>query len=363
MIGQFDTYQSPFCFSPPNHFNASAGQNFIDVQGAAGTFLRCAANHWVELKARFLSVHAEQMSRPSSSPIYYNSSPRSKRPLRPRSPNVHFWTLEDRMKLIKSRNASQRRSISPHVSRRSTTPDLGVLHVHYARQHAHGEVYDEYDCGESSQKRKRAVIGIRDVNKTTQEMLPFVRRRQSYECSYNERQPQWSSGTEGFVKTQVDSIVDHKMADVRDEYCFQSNATPGFSISGDSTSTKRVIDGEPPNHARGVPRMFEKVLASKKTTDPRRRPRPAIVDIDMTAPQDLPSASHHRPSRDICKARRIHRNQSASTNEANKPLEPEVIQAVEPMQTTSDLMREIFGDGEVDDADSVLSMIRYLNIM
>lgn len=225
-------------------------------------------------------------------------------------------------------------------------PDLKVLHAHYARQRMHGEAFDEYECGESSPKRKRAVIGIRDVNKTSRDMLPFVRPRYSYDHSYDERLPQWSPGVQGLMDSHIDAIMDHKMADIKDGCWFQSNATPRFSIGADSTSMNRVVHG---NFC--VPRMFERALASKKTTDPRRRPRPT-VDVDMTAPQELPPASRHHPCRDMYEAGPIHRNKSS-----------EVVPASEPMQTTADLMREIFGDGEVDDADSVLSMIRFLNIM
>ncbi|KAG1889220.1 hypothetical protein F4604DRAFT_1915082 [Suillus subluteus] len=340
MIGQFDTYQPPVCIFPQIHD--------IDAQGAPGPSLRYAANHWAELKARFLSVHAEEMPWTLSSPTCYPSTPRQRRPLRSRPQNTHFRTLEDRMKRIQSRATLQRRSASPNLSRRSTTPDLKVLHVHYARQHMHGEAYDEYECGESSPKRKRAVIGIRNVNKsgTSRDMLPFVRPRCSYECSCDERQPQWSPGVQGLVDSRSEAIMDHKMADVSDESCFQSNATPGFSIGAYSTHMNRVVYGD-----SVVPRMFEKALAFKKTSDPRRRPRPT-VDIDMTTPQELPSPSNHHPCRDIHKAEPIHQNKSS-----------EVVQAPEPMQTTADLMREIFGDGEVDDADSVLSMIRYMNIV
>ncbi|KAG1746805.1 hypothetical protein EDB19DRAFT_1687576 [Suillus lakei] len=360
MIGQFDTYQSPVFFSPPNYgIPASLGQGFIDAQGAPGPLLRCAANQWVsytpknsrwlliyhwqaELKARFLSVHAREMPGTLSSPTYYLSSQRSKRPLRSRPQNTQFWTLEDRMKRIQSRATFRRRSASQNRFQRSTMPDLKVLHTHYARQHMHGEAYDQYECGQSSPKRKRAVIGIRNENKPTREILPFVRPRNSYQCSFDERQPQWSPDVEGLVDSQINVIVDHEMADVRDESWFQSNATSGLSISADSTSTKRVLDG--------VSRIFEKAMASKKTTDPRRRPRPAMVDIDMIA--DLPSASHHRPCRDIYQAGHIGRNESSGG-----------IKASEPMQTTADLMRETFGDGEADDADSVVSMIRYMNIL
>jgi hypothetical protein len=148
------------------------------------------------------------------------------------------------------------------------------------------------------------------------------------------------------MDSHIDAIMDHKMADVKDGCWFQSNATPRFSIGADSTSMNRVVHG---NFC--VPRMCERALASKKTTDPRRRPRPT-VDVDMTAPQELPPASRHHPCRDMYEAGPIHRNKSS-----------EVVRASEPMQTTADLMREIFGDGEVDDADSVLSMIRFLNIM
>lgn len=250
------------------------------------------------------------------------------------------------MKRIQSRTTLRRSSIPPNLSQRSSMPDLKVLHAHNARQRMHGEAYDEYECGESSPKRKRAVIGIRDVNKTSQDILPFVRPRYSYNHSYDEQQPQWSPGVQGSVNSHIDAIMDCKMADVKDEYWFQSNATPRFSIGADSTSMKHVVYGD-----FGVPRMFERALTLKKTTDPRRRPRP-MVDVDMTAPQELPSASRHHPCRDMYEAGPIHRNQSS-----------EVVPASEPMQTTADLMREIFGDGEVDDADNVLSMIRYLNIM
>lgn len=251
------------------------------------------------------------------------------------------------MKRIQSRATLRRRSASPYLSRQSTTPDLKVLHTHYTRQHMHGEAYDEYECGESSPKRKRAVIGIRDMNKTTRDMLPFVRPRYSYECSYDKRQPRWSPGVQSLVDSQIDAMVDCKTADVRDESWFQSNAIPGFSIDADSTSMKHVVYGD-----FRVPHMVDRALTSKKTTDPRRRPRPTKVDIDMTAPQELPSASSHHPCRDLYEAGPIHRNKSS-----------EVVQTSEPMQTTADLMREIFGDEEVDDADSVLSMIRYMNII
>lgn len=250
------------------------------------------------------------------------------------------------MKRIQSRATLRRSSVSPNHARQSKMPDLKVLHAHYARQRKHGEAFDEYECGESSPKRKRAVIGIRDVNKTSRDMLPFVRPRYSYDHSYDERLPQWSPGAQGSMDSHIDAIMDHKMADVKDECWFQSNATPRFSIGADSTSMNRVVYGN-----FGVPRMFERALASKKTTDPRRRPRPR-VDIDMTAPQELPSASRHHPCRDMYEAGPIHRNKSS-----------EVVPASEPMETTADLMREIFGDGEVDDTDSILSMIRYLNIM
>ncbi|KAG1777303.1 hypothetical protein EV702DRAFT_1102255 [Suillus placidus] len=231
-----------------------------------------------------------------SSPTCYPSTPRPKRPLRPHSQNAHFWTLEDRMKRIQSRATLRRRSASPKLSRRSTIPELKVLHAHYARQHMHGEAYDEYEGGESSPKRKRAVIGIRGMNRTTREMLPFVRPRYSCQCSHDERQPQWSLGVQGSVVSRINAIVDHEMADVKNESWFQSNATPGLSIGADSTSIKRVV-----NDDFGVPRMFERALASKKTTDPRRRPRPT-VDIDMTAPQEIPSASRHHPCRDTHEA-------------------------------------------------------------
>jgi hypothetical protein len=250
------------------------------------------------------------------------------------------------MKRIQSRATLRRSSVSPNHARQSKMPDLKVLHAHYARQRIHGEAFDEYECGESSPKRKRAVIGIRDVNKTSRDMLPFVRPRYSYDHSYDERLPQWSPGVQGLMNSHIDAIMDHKMVDVKDECWFQSNATPRFSIGADSASTNRIVYCN-----FGVPRMFERVLVSKKTTDPRRRPRPT-VDIDMTAPQELPSASRHHPCRDMYKAGPIHRNKSS-----------EVVPASEPMETTADLMREIFGDGEVDDADSILSMIRYLNIM
>ncbi|KAG2034301.1 hypothetical protein BDR03DRAFT_965299 [Suillus americanus] len=259
--------------------------------------LFCNMHRQAELKARFLSVHAEEIPWIPSSQICYPSHPRPKHPLRSRPQNMHLRTLEDRMKRIQSRTTLQRKSASPNLSRRSTTPDLKGLHAHYARQHTHGEAYDEYECGESSPKRKRAVIGIRDVNKsgTSRDMLPFVRPRYSYECSYGERQPQWSPGVQGSVEPHIEAIVDHKMADVSDEHRFQSNATPGFSIDANSSSMKRVVYGD-----SGVPRMFEKALASKKTSDPRRRPRPT-VDIDMTAPQELPFASNHHPCRDMYK--------------------------------------------------------------
>ncbi|KAG0697795.1 hypothetical protein DFH29DRAFT_944654 [Suillus ampliporus] len=239
------------------------------------------------------------------------------------------------MKRIQSRTASRRRSPSPNLSRRSTTPDLEVLHVH-------GEAYDEYECGESSSKRKRAVTGIRDVKKTTREILPFVRRRHSYECSYDEQPMQWSPGVKGLVDSQMDVAVDHKTTDVKDESCVQ---IPGSSISV----------GVPPESL--IFRIFERMLASKKTTDPRRRPCP-VVDIDMI---DLPSASGHLPCRDMC-GERPHYNKF--TNEANES--PEVIQASEPMQveTTDDLMREIFGDGEEDDRIfDVLQAIKHLRVM
>ncbi|KAG1809956.1 uncharacterized protein HD556DRAFT_1316920 [Suillus plorans] len=258
----------------------------------------------------------------------YPSILRSKRPLRPRSQNTHFWTLEDRMKRIQSRATLRRKSASPNLSQRSTIPDLKALHAHYARQRMHGEAYDEYECGNSSPKRKRAVIGIRDVDKTSLEMLPFVRPRRSYQCSYGERQPQWSLGVQSLVDPHIDAIVDYEMVNVKDESWLQSNATPRFLIGADSTSMKHVVYGD-----FGVPRTFERRLASKKTTDPRPQPRPTVtmVDIDMIAAREPPSTSHHR-------------NKSS-----------EFIQASDPMETTADLMREIFGDGEVDDADSVLS--------
>ncbi|KAG2091491.1 uncharacterized protein F5147DRAFT_779959 [Suillus discolor] len=328
MIGQFDTYHSSVCISPPNHG--------IDAQGVPGPLLRYATNHWAELKAKFLLVYAEEMSWTPSSQTCYPSTPRSRRPLRARSQNAHFWTLEDRMKRIQSRATLQRKPASPNLSRQSTIPDLKVLHAHYARQRMHGEAYDEYECGNSSPKRKRAVIGIRGVDKASREMLPFVRPRRSYQCSYGKRQPQWSLGVQGLADPRIDAIVDHEMVDVKDESWLQSNARPRFSIGADSTSMKHVVYGD-----FGVPRMFERGLASKKTTDPRPRPRPTItmVDIDMIATREPPSTSHHR-------------------NKSSK-----FVQAPEPMQTTADLMREIFGDGEVDDADSVLSMIRSMNIM
>ncbi|KAG1825448.1 uncharacterized protein BJ212DRAFT_1474833 [Suillus subaureus] len=314
MIGQFDTYQSPVCISSQNHG--------IDTQGASGPSLRYTANHWAELKARFLSFHAEEMPWTPSSPTCSPSHPRPKHPLRSRPQNRHFRTLKDRMKRIQSRTTLQRSSASLNLSQRST-PDLKILHAHYARQLMHGEAYDEYECGESSPKRKRAIIGIRDVNKTTRDMLPF-----------------------GLADSRVGVITGHEMVDAKDEFWFQSNATPGFPIGANSTSMKRVVYGD-----FGVLCMFERAQASKKTSDPRRRPRPT-VDIDMTAPQELPSASDHHPCPDMHEAAPIHRNKSS-----------EDTQAPEPMQTTADLMREIFGDGEVDDADSVLSMIRYMNII
>ncbi|KAG1732275.1 hypothetical protein EDB19DRAFT_1734499 [Suillus lakei] len=351
MTGQFDTYQFPVFFSPPNHgIPASLGRGFSDAQGAPGPLLRCAANQWVSYtpkNSRWLLTyhfHAREMPGTPSSPTYYLSSQRSKRPLRSRLQNTQFWTLEDRMKRIQSRATFRRRSASQNRFQRSTMPDLKVLHTHYARQHMHGEAYDQYECGQSSPKRKRAVIGIRNENKLTREILLFVRPRNSYQSSYDERQPQWSPDVEGLVDSQINVIVDHEMADVKDESWFQSNATSGLSISADSTSTKRVLDG--------VSRIFEGAMASKKTTDPRRRPRPAMVDIDMIAHEDLLSTSHHRPCRDIYQAGHIGRNESLGG-----------IKASEPMQTTADLMREIFGDGEADDADSVVSMIRYMNIL
>ncbi|KAG1749683.1 uncharacterized protein EDB91DRAFT_758767 [Suillus paluster] len=306
MVGQY-TYQFPVCFSSNRSIDASVGQGSIDVQGAP--FLRCTANYWVELEAKFLSSHAGETSGTLSSPTSYHSIPRPKRPLRPRSQNARFWTLEDRMKRIQSRTASWRKSALPNLSRRSTIPDLEVLHVHYARQHVYGEAYDGYECGETSPKRKRAFIGICDVNK----MLPFVRRRLSYECNYNEP-PQWTSGVEGLVDSKVDITADHKMADVKDESCIQSNVTLESSIGVNSTHTQRIVD------------MI----------------------------QDLPSASRPRrlPCRDICEAGPTHHNKPAFMDEAN--------------ESTVNLMRDMFRDGEQDDQDSIFEIlqgIRYLRIL
>ncbi|KAG2160218.1 uncharacterized protein EDB93DRAFT_1114127 [Suillus bovinus] len=339
MIVQFDTCQPPVFISSPNHD--------INAQEAQEAFLRYAANQWAELKARFLLVNAEEMSWSPLSQIRYPSTLRSRYPLKPRSQNGHFWTLEDRMKRIQTRTTLQRRYASPNLSRQSTTPDLKALHAHYARQRMHGEAYDEYECRDSSPKRKRAITGIRDGDKTSQEMLPFVRPRHSYQRSYNERQPQWSLGVQVLVDSHIDAIVDHEMADFKDESCFQSNATPGFSIGADNTSMKHIIYSE-----FGVPSMFERGLASKKTTDPRPRPRSTKVDINTSAAQELPSA-HHHPCRAMYEAEPIHRNKSSEIAQASEPI----------MQTTADLMREIFGDGEVDDVDSVLPMIKSMNIM
>lgn len=201
------------------------------------------------------------------------------------------------MKRIQSRATLRHRSASPNLSERSTIPDLKVLHVHYARQRMHGEVYDEYECGESSPKRKRAIVGIRNANKTFRDMQPFVRPRYSYGCSYDERQPRWSPGVRGLVDPHIDIIMDYKMADVEDGSWFQSKATSGFSIGADSTFMKRVVHGD-----LGAFHMPERLSVSKKTTDPRPRPRPAPGDIDMTASQELPSASNHHPRRDVYEA-------------------------------------------------------------
>ncbi|KAG1722307.1 hypothetical protein EDB19DRAFT_1835062 [Suillus lakei] len=181
-----------------------------------------------------------------------------------------MWTLEDRMR---SRTAFRRGSASSSLSRRSTMLDLEVLQAHYTRQHVHGEAYGWYERGESSPKRKRAIIGIHKVNKAAWGMLSNNRNGHRV--------------FKGLVDFQID-IVDCKTVNVKGVSCIHS---PGSSNS----FTKRIVDGEVPKHDLGGPRIFEMALASKKMTDLRRRLRP-MVDI-VIAPQDLPAANHHLPRR------------------------------------------------------------------